>query len=383
MSVTRGAATTSYTYDNCGRPTQIGGRTLTWDYEDRMTSYSGYSQAASYGYNGAGSRVSKSGTGGARTYKRDGVGVTAPVLSDGVATMVPGVSEKSGGQTSTILSDRMGSMKAVTNAGAVTDTAEFDAFGKVVSRTGTNATQKGFVGEAGYQEDGESGYKLLGHRYYDADTGRFLSRDPIQDGRNWYAYVDNNPLKAVDANGLYAIIIIFVDGGPKNPNGAHAIIGLEDEKGNVRWFGFRSDNVVTINDAPQEGDRHKASRREITKQQYLALLKSIMEDQLARLRKDGSKTEYNLNSYNCSSWIRTMLVNAAIVDESDDLLLSRPENLISDVTTHCGFAEVPMDPKWRVPKKKGGGSSRSSGSSGSEENSFGGPIFNSVHTPVR
>ncbi len=116
--------------------------------------------------------------------------------------MVPGISEKSGGVTSTILSDRMGSMKGLTNAGTVTDTAEFDAFGKVVSRTGTNATQKGFVGGAGYQEDGESGYKLLGHRYYDPEIGRFLSRDPIQSGRNWYAYCDNNPLSIIDPDGL-------------------------------------------------------------------------------------------------------------------------------------------------------------------------------------
>lgn len=116
--------------------------------------------------------------------------------------MVPGICEKSGGVTSTILSDRMGSMKGLSNAGTVTDTAEFDAFGKVVSRTGTNTTQKGFVGAAGYQEDGESGYKLLGHRYYDADTGRFLSRDPLRADRNWYAYCDNNPLKHIDPTGL-------------------------------------------------------------------------------------------------------------------------------------------------------------------------------------
>ncbi|MEI7985673.1 MAG: RHS repeat-associated core domain-containing protein, partial [Armatimonadota bacterium] len=132
----------------------------------------------------------------------NGVGVTAPVLSDGVATMVPGISEKSGGVTSTILSDRMGSMKRLSNAGTVTDTAEFDAFGKVVSRTGTNATQKGFASGFGYQEDGESGYKLLGHRYYDADTGRFLSRDPAFDGRNWYAYCHNNPVNSADPSGL-------------------------------------------------------------------------------------------------------------------------------------------------------------------------------------
>jgi len=123
---------------------------FTWDYEDRLTNLSGGGvPSTNYGYNGVGSRTSKSNTLGSRTYKRNGVGVTAPVLSDGVATMVPGISEKSGGVTSTILSDRMGSMKGLSNAGTVTDTAEFDAFGKVVSRTGTNATQKGFVGGVG------------------------------------------------------------------------------------------------------------------------------------------------------------------------------------------------------------------------------------------
>jgi RHS repeat-associated protein len=96
----------------------------------------------------------------------------------------------------------MGSMKGLANGSTITDSAEYDAFGKVTSRTGISATQKGFVGRAGYQEDGESGYKLLGHRYYDPETGRFLSRDPIQDGRNWYNYCRNNPLKYVDPTGL-------------------------------------------------------------------------------------------------------------------------------------------------------------------------------------
>jgi len=201
-SVDRVSGTTNYTYDDCGRPTQIGGRTLTWDYEDRMTSYSGYSQSASYSYNGVGSRVTKSGTGGARTYKRDGVGVTAPVLSDGVATMVPGVSERTSGQTNFIHTDRIGSMKGMSNSANVTETAEYDAFGKVIARANATTTQKGFASGFGYQEDGESGYKLLGHRYYDADTGRFLSRDHARDGRNWYVYVSNNPFKGVDPSGL-------------------------------------------------------------------------------------------------------------------------------------------------------------------------------------
>ncbi|MDX2066064.1 MAG: RHS repeat-associated core domain-containing protein, partial [Fimbriimonadaceae bacterium] len=61
----------------------------------------------------------------------------------------------------------------------------------------------GFAGNWGYQEDGDSGLQLLGHRYYDPSTGRFLTRDPIKDGRNWYSYCENNPLTAVDPAGLF------------------------------------------------------------------------------------------------------------------------------------------------------------------------------------
>ena len=118
------------------------------------------------------------------------------------ATMVPGIAEKSGGVTNTVLTDRMGSTKAMASSGASTFTADYDAFGKVASTSGTTTTQKGFVGNSGYQEDGESGYKLLGHRYYEPDSGRFLSMDPAFVGRNWFAYCENNPLKAIDATGL-------------------------------------------------------------------------------------------------------------------------------------------------------------------------------------
>ena len=209
LSVTRVThASTNYTYDACGRPTNIGTKILTWDYEDRLTSLNGGGTTAStYGYNGVGTRVSKSNSNGSRTYKRNGVGVTAPVLSDGVSTMVPGISEKpTGVGTNTILTDRLGSMKGMANAGNVTETAEFDAFGKVVAHTLPSATQKGFASGFGYQEDGESGYKLLGHRYYDPETGRFLSRDKAKDGRNWYAYCENNPLKRIDPTGLSSLL---------------------------------------------------------------------------------------------------------------------------------------------------------------------------------
>jgi len=58
------------------------------------------------------------------------------------------------------------------------------------------------VGAGQYQTDGDTGLLLLGHRYYDASVGRFLTVDPAQAGNNWYAYCGNNPLGGMDATGL-------------------------------------------------------------------------------------------------------------------------------------------------------------------------------------
>ncbi len=45
---------------------------------------------------------------------------------------------------------------------------------------------------------------LMGHRYYDPGTGRFLTRDPIGygGGMNLYGYADGNPVNESDPSGL-------------------------------------------------------------------------------------------------------------------------------------------------------------------------------------
>jgi RHS repeat-associated protein len=57
------------------------------------------------------------------------------------------------------------------------------------------------------------GLQLLGHRYYDPSTGRFLTRNPIKDGRNWYGYCDSNPVSRVDHDGLLHIEITLNENG--------------------------------------------------------------------------------------------------------------------------------------------------------------------------
>jgi RHS repeat-associated protein len=54
--------------------------------------------------------------------------------------------------------------------------------------------------------DDESGFIYFGRRYYDPESGRWVTPDPLgrEGGPNLYAYVLNNPLAFVDHYGLFA-----------------------------------------------------------------------------------------------------------------------------------------------------------------------------------
>jgi RHS repeat-associated protein len=72
--------------------------------------------------------------------------------------------------------DGAGSVRQLTNAtGTVTDTYEYDAFGNKVNSTGTAPNNYLYRGE---QYDQDLGLYYLRARYYNPNTGRFMSRDP-------------------------------------------------------------------------------------------------------------------------------------------------------------------------------------------------------------
>ena len=60
-----------------------------------------------------------------------------------------------------------------------------------------------YVGQQYYYSEGDIGFQLLGQRWYDAEIGRFVSRDPIGyiGGINLYSYTKNNPGNFTDAGG--------------------------------------------------------------------------------------------------------------------------------------------------------------------------------------
>ena len=81
------------------------------------------------------------------------------------------------------------------------DTSGF-GFGTGYGIAGSNPSGFGYGGANGCQTDADTGLVLMGHRYYDPRTGRFISQDPAGDGDNWYAYCGNDPMDGVDPSGL-------------------------------------------------------------------------------------------------------------------------------------------------------------------------------------
>ncbi len=275
--------TTSDAYDKADDPTTLGGTTQTFDMASQLTastpasgaattySYNlrgdrltattssavtsyGYDQAnqltsytpatgtpTSYTYNGDGLRATKTTGATTATYAWDINASNPMLLTDGASSYLYGpdglAAEQisSAGTPTYLLQDQLGSTRLVTSStGAVTATYTYDAYGNIISHTGTATTPLLYAGQ--YQ-DTETGYYYLQNRYYDPATSQYLTVDPlVSQTQALYSYVNDNPLNGTDPTGLMA--------APDPGGGGNLTIGdiIDDP-----WIleGLNPDDVLT------------------------------------------------------------------------------------------------------------------------------------------
>lgn len=212
---------TVYSHDNNGntRTETLDGVTTVYTYngKNQMVSVDKGGEITAYHYNPNGIRDRKT-EGGTTTHfivdeNRDYAQVLEEVVG-GTAQVSYSyghdlISQNRAGATSFYHYDGLGSTRALSNAsGSLTDTYDYEAFGEVLSKTGTTENRYLFTGE---QFDGSLNQYYLRARYYDQGVGRFTQMDTWA-GRNFdpitlhkYVYGNADPVNYVDPTGNFGL----------------------------------------------------------------------------------------------------------------------------------------------------------------------------------
>ncbi len=187
----------SFGYDSANRLIKVGYHSYTYNAEDVRIRDFCCGNGTIYTYN-TNCELSQ------LLMKTTGTTVTKYVYGCGL------IGEETGGSFKTYHFDYRGSTVAITDAGGnVTDTFEYDTYGKLTGRTGTSEVIFGYNGRDGVVTD-DNGLIYMRARYYSPDMKRFVNADVIAGDIsnaitfNRYAYANGNPVSLVDPLGLAA-----------------------------------------------------------------------------------------------------------------------------------------------------------------------------------
>jgi RHS repeat-associated protein len=219
-------ATRSYGYDASGNLiSDNAGFSARYDHANLATKLQRNTLSNFFTYGANNQKAKQTGTDGTKAY----VGgyedwVTAAQTKVSLGNYAQITNGTGGRQLHYLLTDRLGSVDAVTNhVGTLIETRGFDAFG--APRTGTwgdasqiastAITPKGFTS---HEHLNSIQLIHMNGRMYDYQLGRFLSVDPFiqmptnSQSLNPYSYIMNNPLSGTDPTGYAACGADFKDG---------------------------------------------------------------------------------------------------------------------------------------------------------------------------
>ena len=206
-----GLSATSYSVDATGNLIKRGTDTFAYDSQNRLTSATVSGTTAQYQYNIAGQRVAKTVAGQTTYYLYGQDGQLLAEADAGTQKITrqyiwlgnKPVAYLFGDKGYYVHTDNTDTPQVLTDSQQkVVWTTQTYPFGKQ-QYSGSIAFNLRYPGQ---YFDEETGLHYNGHRYYDPNTGRYITSDPIglAGGLNTYAYVGSNPLGFVDPLGLDA-----------------------------------------------------------------------------------------------------------------------------------------------------------------------------------
>jgi RHS repeat-associated protein len=213
----------SYVFDNSDRITSDGVYSYAYNPLGRLIKVEqGTTTVAEYAYDPFGRRIKKTVSGTTTHFHHDLQGrLIAETAGDGTplrdyvyqnGNLV--VIKLHGTQAGMyyVISDHLGTpQQIVDSTGTVVWKAAFLPFGKAQILTETITNNIRFPGQ---YFDAETGLHYNWNRYYDPETSRYLTADPIglTGGLNLYAYVGGDPVNGIDPWGLTKIDVDIKNG---------------------------------------------------------------------------------------------------------------------------------------------------------------------------
>jgi len=194
----------SYTYDGNGnQKTRVYGvpYTLNYDYDNNLMNVSSSNGTVYYAYDALGRRASRQVGGVTTGYQYDGTQMLTETTGSSTSQYLwgPGGLVRRDGEWPT--ADGLGNTRLVTNGSqSITSTQVPDAYGQSIVSSGSTALPYQWRGSSGYRSDLDAGLNLVGARYYDKDSGRFVSRDTVL-SQAPYAYCGGDPINFSDPSG--------------------------------------------------------------------------------------------------------------------------------------------------------------------------------------
>ena len=206
---------TTIEYDDIGNPRKVKDangnvlREYTWQNGRELASLSEGGTTWSYTYDANGMRTSRSD--GTTTYEYVYNGSSLVQMTVGSSTLYfANGAVFYNGTPYYYVTNLQGDVIAILSPmGALVVQYTYDAWGNVLSTTGSMASTLGTLNPIryrGYVYDQESGLYYLQSRYYDPEMGRFLNADALVStggllGNNMFAYCGNNPVMGYDPGG--------------------------------------------------------------------------------------------------------------------------------------------------------------------------------------
>lgn len=209
-----------FDYDGLGRRTSDDQRQYTWDLASRLTGYSENGSAVSFTYDAVGQRLSRTENGTTQStvwnYAFAGLPQVSVLRENGSDLRyyihTPGgillYSVEAGDDSRRFyhFNESGNTLFLTDDAGDIIASYAYSPYGEILNSTGDIDNLFTFQGAFGVMQEGDSGLYYMRARYYDARTGRFISRDPVAfvDPRriNPYQYALGNPMRFTDPSGL-------------------------------------------------------------------------------------------------------------------------------------------------------------------------------------